>query len=242
MLAVKKRKVGNGPTLRGRVAKATAAHKRKKTFRKGYDRTGGYYGRYKGPVSEMKFHDLDIDDASIALGGTIIADSCNLIAQGVTESQRVGRKCTIMGINWRYNVTLSAATNQNNSSEIVRLVLYQDKQCNGAAATVTGLVETSDYQSFNNLANKNRFNILMDRTYQLNATAGSGRGATDTLSYGEHTVQDSFYKKCTIPIEYDSTTGAITEIRSNNIGVMIFGATGGISSFGSKMRLRFTDQ
>ncbi len=42
--------------------------------------------RYTVSPGELKFHDLDIDDAAIAAGGTISQVSCNLIAQGVTES------------------------------------------------------------------------------------------------------------------------------------------------------------
>ncbi len=51
---------------------------------------------------ELKFHDLDIDDATIASNGTIAQVSCNLIAQGVTEVQRIGRKCILRSVNWRF--------------------------------------------------------------------------------------------------------------------------------------------
>ncbi len=57
------------------------------------------------PSPELKFHDLDIDDAVIAANGQI-DPALNLIAQGVTESDRIGRKCTILSIGWRYTVIL----------------------------------------------------------------------------------------------------------------------------------------
>ena len=69
----------------------------------GYTRSSGFYGRFAKPNGEMKFHDVDLDDAVIAAGANATA-SINLIAQGVTESTRVGRKCTITAINWRYRV------------------------------------------------------------------------------------------------------------------------------------------
>ncbi len=205
-------------------------------FRKGYSRTSGFYGRFaKG--GELKFFDLDIDVAPAAAGA--ITDSVNKIAQGTTEVTRIGRKCTIQNINWRFEMVLSAATAKASTSELIRVILYLDKQCNGATAAITDILEAADYQSFNNLANKSRFRTLMDREYTLVTQAGGGDGTTE--DYGEDLVSDSFYKKCNLPIEFDSTAGAITEIRSNNIGVLIIAKTGGISAFSSKMRLRFSD-
>ncbi len=55
---------------------------------------------------ELKFHDLDIDDAVVAVNGTIAQVSCNIIAGGTTESTRIGRKSVIRKINWRYEIVL----------------------------------------------------------------------------------------------------------------------------------------
>ncbi len=208
---------------------------------RGYQRTAGFYGRFTGPMPELKFHDLDVDDASVAANGNIAQASCNLIAQGVTESQRIGRKCTIKSIGWRFRTQLLPTAVSNATGTVLRVILYLDKQCNGATATVTGILESDDFQSFNNLANKNRFRTLMDRTYDMNATSGSGRGSTDTLAFGENNCTDSYFAKVNLPIEFDSTTGAITEIRSNNIGVLLVTPDGTLMSFTSKMRLRFSD-
>ncbi len=209
----------------------------RKRFRPGFDRTGGYYGRFSKP-GELKFHDLDINDALVATGGTIAQVSCNNIAQGITEVTRIGRKCTIRSINWRFQLLLPTQTAGANTSDVVRVILYLDKQANGATAAVTDIIEANDFQSFNNLANKSRFRTLMDRSYTMNATAGGGNGSTE--DYGETQINDTFFKKCNIPVEFDSTTGAITEIKSNNIGVLLLSHSG-TTVFGSKMRLRFSD-
>ena len=189
---------------------------------------------------ELKFHDLDIDDATIAQGASIAQASCNLIAQGVTEITRVGRKCTIRSILWRFRVALPSTATANETADSIRVILYQDKQTNGATAATTDILKTADFQSFRNLGNVGRFVILMDRVYDLNAPSGSGRGSTDTLSYGQHNIQDTLFKKVNIPIEFSAGTGAITEIRTNNIGLMLL-ASDGHAGFGSKMRLRFSD-
>ncbi len=213
--------------------------KHRSKFRPGYDRTAGYYGRFSKP-GELKFFDLDIDDAVVAANGTIAQDSVNKIAQGVTEVTRVGRKCTIRAINWRWQIDLPILATANSSiGDVVRVILYLDKQANGATAAVTDILESDDYQSFNNLANKSRFRTLMDREYTLTAPSAAGDGAANDMSADR--ITDSFYKKCNIPIEFDATTGAITEIKSNNIGVLLLGLNG-LAGFDSKMRLRFSDQ
>ena len=206
----------------------------------GFQRTAGFYGRFRQGGDELKFHDLDIDDANIATGGTIAQSSVNLIAQGVTEVQRVGRKCVMRSINWRFTIQKDSVANGTTASDTVRVILYHDKQTNGAAAVSTDILESADYQSFNNLANKSRFRTLMDRTYAMNASAGSGRGATDTVDYAETRLDETFYKTVNIPLEFDAATGALTEIRSNNVGVLLLSADGRCS-FASKMRVRFSD-
>ncbi len=188
---------------------------------------------------ELKFHDIDLDDATISSNGAI-TDSINKIGQGVTESTRVGRKCVIRRIGWKFRVK-EPETNGGTSappSDTVRVILYLDKQANGAAATVTGILESADFQSFNNLANTSRFNTLMDRVYTLNHQGGIGTAADQ--DWAEVVIDDSFYKTCNINIEFDSTAGAITEIRSNNLGVLLI-TEGGTAGFESKFRLRFSD-
>ncbi len=212
-----------------------------KKFQRGYMRVSGYYGRFKGHAHnvEYKFHDLNIDDVDVAAGGTVIADSCNKIAQGTGESQRIGRKCTIKSIYWRYDVKKDNAASLGDDAEVVRVILYLDTQCNGATALSSQIIEDDEHHSFMNLSNKTRFKILMDRVYSLKFNAGAGNG---TSNDGSSTIiTGKFYKRCTIPLEFDFTAGLITEIRSNNLGVLLVARDGSKASFTSKMRLRFSD-
>ncbi len=197
----------------------------------------GQWRNGSGPT-ELKFHDLDVDDVTVAAGGTIAQVSCNVIAQGVTESDRIGRRVTVRSIFWRFQLTMAAGTAAASTTDTVRVLLYLDKQANGATAAVTDILESANFQSFNNLGNKRRFRTLMDRTYTLNQTAGGGNGSTE--DYGAMQMDDNLFKKVNIPIEYTGANGLIAEITSNNIGVLLLGS-GGIAGFNSKMRLRFSD-
>ncbi len=197
-----------------------------------------FRGRFASTDIELKFHDVDLDDAVVTQAGALTA-SINLIPQGVTEKTRIGRKAVIKSINWRFDIVINDTGSADTTSEVFRVIMYLDRQCNGATATVVGILESDDYQSFNNLANKGRFLTLMDRTYDLNCPSGSGQNAADV--FGEQVIHDNLYKKVDIPIEFDAATGAITEIRSNNIGVVLLTKTGNLTTFASKIRLRFTD-
>ncbi len=208
--------------------------------RSGYSRRVGYYRGGSGGHVELKFHDVDLDDALISSSGTITA-SINLIPQGVTEVERIGRKAVIKQINWRYQLKLAEQDAQATpvASDTIRIILYVDSQTNGATAAVTDVLETANYQSFNNLVNRGRFRILMDRTHAVNlmTLASDGAGVVSSASLKQNY---SFYKSCALPIEFNAATGAIAEIKSNNIGVLVISNAGTIN-LESKFRLRFTD-
>lgn len=198
-------------------------------------------GRRADSGVELKFHDLDVDDAVVATGGTIAEDSCVTIAQGLTESDRIGRKCTIKHIGWRFAVSIPAtATGGSSGTDVVCVMLYQDKQTNGGAATVAGILESADFQSFNQLANKGRFRVLMDREYVVEPPSAAGNGTAN--DFNEGIVTDTFFKAVNMPIEYDNsaTDGSIGTVRTNNIGVLTISRSG-LALFESKMRLRFSD-
>ncbi len=227
------------------VAIYRATPRKRRRYTPGRDRQVGFYGRFAGANAELKFHTVSYDDAVVATGGTLEqTGTINAIPQGVTEIQRVGRKATIKSIEWRYTLTLPIqdAVALPITGDTVRIILFQDKQCNGATATVTGgdgLLNSADIHSMNEVTNTGRFNILMDKLININYLTLTAEAAS-VHSQAPVVKNYHFYKRCTIPIEWNSTTGAIAEIRSNNIGVMLISSTG-ICGFASQFRLRFSD-
>lgn len=209
---------------------------RTKGRRTGRTRTTGYYGRYRGADKERKFHDGDMD---VTITSSGLFTQLNLIPQGDTEKTHVGRKAFIKQIMIRGEILLPVTSDPGNSSNVVRMIVFVDKQCNGVAATALQLLETNDYQSFRNLVNSGRFTVLKDRTFMLNATSGAYDGTND--NYGEKEHPFFFSHDCNIPIQWDAATGAITEIPTNNISVMWIAKSSVNVLVKSKFRLRFTD-
>ncbi len=204
---------------------------------RGYYRRAGFYGRF-GPGKEAKFADVQTNFAPITTSGTI-ANIIPNIAQGTTESTRIGRRITITQINGVMHLTKLTTTTVSATSDVIRCMIILDKQTNGAAPATTDVLETASFYSFNNLANKGRFRTLYDKRIALNCQAAAWNGATE--DYSEQSKLFKYFKRCSIPIEYDGTTGAITERKSNNIYVLIISALANSAEAIWHWRVRFTD-
>lgn len=205
----------------------------------GKSRTSGYYGRYNKACGELKFHDIDVNDTLISAAGTILNNgSINLIPQGTTEVTRIGRKAVLRSIGWHWWMGMAADATVG-VSDTVRVIMYQDKQCNGVTIGATTLMENDSFQSFRNLANNSRFIVHYDKTFDVPIMAAAGNG-TNQEQPGS-VLSGSFYKDVNIPIEFNGVAGALTEIRSNNLGVLLFSRVGAKVGFVSKVRLRFSD-
>lgn len=206
-----------------------------RNFRSGYDRTGGVWGRFQSPL-ELKFHDYN-DSLILDSTGGALGTSWNLIEQGTAENQRVGRKMTIKSI--AIKLSLQTLADVNLGFVHYTIVIVLDTQCNGAEATWNEIMEnSSSHNTYRNLANSERFQILKTWRGTLNANAVQGSGP-----YGIPQAKDlKFYKKCNITIEFDSTAGLIGEVKSNNIQMFAIEPTAApqlIAQWHS--RIRFTD-
>lgn len=216
----------------GHKLKTYRIKKKRTVFGHGTTLRGVSYKRTILKGVEQKFHNFG--SVIVPTTGGEIVDSINIIAQGSFPFQRVGRKVHLTSFGWRWRLKMLSKTAANDSSDTVRIIIYLDTQCNGTAATVLDLLDDADFQSFNRLASRGRFRTLMDRTYTLTP---NGALAANTL---EVVINDSFYKKLDIDIEYDGVTGALSEITSNNIGMLMIG-TDQLTTVSSNGRIRYTD-
>ncbi len=242
--------------------------KRSRKFKPGYDRTAGLYGRFrkrrKTNRTEQKFYDIDIAGPSNeplteagfhpSQGGAGPSTTCETIIdipQGTGESQRIGRKITIVAIHLRLIFVFDESEQTDmtaglHTHDTIRVMIYLDKQCNGTTANATDILVTDHYLSFRNITNSSRFRIISDKIFDFNTSASAAGGNLDQVSVMAHknkTLKLSY--KLKIPIEYSGTTGNITEIRSNNIGILLWAANSDgrtIIANDSRARIRFTDK
>lgn len=190
---------------------------------------------------ELKYFDTEFSTTPVGLGGDLSAVTLNLIPEGAGSSERIGRQCTILSISWRFNIVLQPGVFPGSAEDTVRLIMYLDRQTNGGTspAVLPSLLEQSTprYQAFYQLGNEQRFDILFDKTFSLNATSGGGDGASNR-TYSK-AVNGSFFTRCMIPIDFEEDVGGVSVLKSNNIGVMAI-SSGGRSNLVCQVRLRFT--
>jgi len=214
---------------------------------RGSFRRSGYYGRYTvgaqrrrarmGLQIEKKFFDTTISFAVDATGEVPATGQLVLIPQGVTESTRVGRKCQVksLQVRLRANYVPGADTAGTNT---IWIYLVLDKQCNGAAASITDVFTSNNLTlGMINMANSERFRIIRKWCFVMQA----GAGVSGAYSQDSKLIED--FIKLNLPMEYSSTTGAITEIKSNNLFFLAStdGAGDDETSVNGTVRIRFTD-
>jgi hypothetical protein len=164
------------------------------------------------------------------------------IAQGNGESERIGRKITVRSLHIRGQIVLPAVATSTATADRVRIIVYQDTQCNGTPATVTGnggLLASAAIDAYNNLVNTGRFRTLMDKVYNINATAAANTNTT-TYTSMERTLHWKFNKRCATRLEYSASTPGITDLRTNNYGVLAI-SDQGRCTLSYLWRVRYSD-
>jgi len=237
-----------GPVRSIAMANRTVARQRlaARGFARGYSRTGGFYGRFgqsaarNGNLPEKKFKDTALSfnfDSTSETASTAGTGQLDLIAQGDTENTRDGRQCTIKSVQIKGTVLLAPLASAS-AAVVTTMMLIQDTQTNGTQATFSDIfTSTASNLALVNLSNSSRFRILKKWTHTFNPASGvSG-------AYNDSVRNIDYFKKCNIPLEFSSTTGAITELKSNHI-FLAYGAAGSGSddtvAFAGSARLRFT--
>lgn len=236
-----------------------------KTFRAGYDRTAGYYGR-GGLTRELKFKDTSFLGVNVpsgriygtgntvgALGGPHICG----IAQGTGESERIGRKVCAKKLFFKFILEHIEEDSANKAAQTIRVVWFIDKQTNGAPTVDADDIITEwqadsldplspDVHSslgFRNLSEIDRYKVIYDQVFDLNQY---GYKATGTEGFGKVQKYFDAYLDLPgggIPIEYSGPLGTTTELRSNSIYYTILYDDDDLTTLNFRMasRLKYTD-
>ncbi len=210
------------------------------SWQRGRYQRAGYYGRFRGRGAELKFIDQAMAPTTIPSTGVTVQNLL-IIPQGVGESERVGRNVTVRSVHGRLRINLPGQLNLvTPQTEHVRIILYCNRQTNGVTIAHTDLLETASFLSYLNLANSHRFKVLWTQRLSLSPSAASGDGSA-SADWGPRTVYRTFNVKVNLPVEYDGTTGANPEIKSNGIGIL-FISSSGIATVDGEFRARFSDK
>lgn len=155
-----------------------------------------YGQRHTNPVyprPEVKFYDIGIT-FTIPNGPSFVGSICyNSIAQGLGGSNRIGLSVSVKSFSYKMNLDLPlAATGPTN----VRVIVFWDKQSNGAQPGVTDLLTAANINSFLSMAYKERFTVLRNHYCSLSPNG------TQTIFLDEYikiNMQSQYTDAGTIP-------------------------------------------
>lgn len=240
---------------RGRASNAIAvvrAPPRTVPVAPGYTRTGGGFQFSAPGFSGKKYLDTTVGAATATAGAILNSGTFLVVPRGVSKNERIGNDIVVTNVNVHGRLYMSTAYDENLIaagppdavlfSDSVRMIWYIDHQCNGATCAVTDILETANIDSFRNMNNLNRFKILSDKRVDLNSGAGGAYsdGTNITFMRGSVDRKVGHAFKLQLPIYYSNTTGAISEIRSNNIGCLIISERAS-SLYDLTVRVKYVD-
>lgn len=204
----------------------------------GYLRLAGAYSMGVPGSPEQKWFDRSfVAEASTT---TVSFYHLSTLVQGTTQNNRVGAKVQLTRVNCRFRIQKDELNQgQPGSGTLYRIILFIDKQANGNLPGATELLTTNEVFSMYNLNNTNRFIILKDKQYVLNHTA-SIQQAANAGTWNMPTAFFKYSRKLALPITYSGTTGAIGEVKSNNL-VLALVSTSASTKLDSYTRIRFLD-
>jgi len=146
------------------------------------------------------------------------------LSQGTSEQDRIGRKIIVKSLYIRAHIKLldNLALPYKYPQQL-RFMIVEDRQANGILLTVADLLETPPVgvpfiHAANNLANKQRFKVHMDKVYALNFV-NSWTNSTDSAYYQQgKDIVFKYYKKFDLPVEFSGTgTSTMSNIQSTNL-------------------------
>jgi len=161
-----------------------------------------------------------------ATGGTYMLSN---IAQGTNDNNRIGNKIKLLRLRMLGEISLPTTTTVANMNDILRVIIFVDHQTNGIQTTVASVLDTAHVFSFYNEDNipengPKRYQILYDKFHTMSA---SGVGFQGTYIESNTTRKVfKFDKKLSSNVQYNSTTGAITEQNSNSLQMLVISLQG----------------
>lgn len=189
------------------------------------------YPSSRGVQGELKSVDTTLSTASTRPDTTGDVILLNGIARGDDINERVGRRVTIRSLEAHLYDTVTKDTGVD---QVHRVLIVYDMQSNGTAPVVTDVLVSASTTSLKNLDNRNRFRILYDQAWTLNAS-----GESDSQ---KHITK---YMRVNLPVQFNSgDAGTIADIQTGSIyficlGSEVRGNTAG--SINGRVRVRYSD-
>lgn len=190
---------------------------------------------YRRPSTSLggEFKAIDVTTGSMTADTSGTFYLLNPCARGDDIAERVGRETIMRSIQIKGKTYGTASTG---TLQIHRIIIFYDRQSNGAAPAATDLLVSNDDLSLKNLNNKKRFKILYDQRFTIESNVAANTGALHTFD---------FYRKLRHPCSFNNgDNGNITDFISGSLYVYVLGTNAAGATAGAtqiKSRIRFQD-
>lgn len=206
------------------------AYRRRRRYpKKRYARRTRYVNPYRAAqkvienTCERKATDSSFVSQYILSAGSVFHVSP--ISRGTDDSQRNGNFVQARSIAIRFTIEADSGT-------CLRFILFWDKNAQGSNPGVTDLLSTANYQSFRNLDNKTRFDVIMDKVYNMHNYDVSG-GST-------HMIIKKYWKK--LPHRQVGFDGTSSTPWTNSLHVLLISDIASDAVYvNGKSRFQFLD-
>jgi len=192
---------------------------------------------YNRLAVEKKYWDgSPIDFVGNATGGNVFPTLIAGIVQGTTDNTRIGGKICVTNVNCRGFRNMASYGTAAFFGGYLRVVLYIDKQCNGANALVTDILQSATINAFRNMNNLDRFIILKDKMYKTSIDATNALHTDTSRQYWKINTRGKW------EISFSGNTGGIADLRSLNIGMFYITSDPNVQSCSlGRCRIKYYD-
>lgn len=194
--------------------KAWRAAKRQQYYARSAASRFGYVQRIREqkrsiPGATGEFKSKDSSDTNPANSTTRVV-LLNGIARGDEISERNGREVVMRSVQLSCYMRAKAGAT---TPQIIRYVLFYDRQTNATAPAVTDLLQADAVNAMRNLENRRRFKIFMDKKVSVDGpSSGTGSHAWE------------FYRKLRHPVTFNSgDAGTVADITTGSLYLLITG-------------------
>lgn len=236
---------------------------RRRGFRR-FRRRGGFrrFSRYRGMRRALRGYrrpttfEVKVMDEWNSIGMPTLASPGLHLVNGLIPGSnfwgRVGSRISMKSVYLK--ITLNQNVNWTGTSSFNRIVMFYDKQAQGAAPTMSdiyayidnaGSLTTSAFAPVNPV-NRDRFVIIMDRMIQEYGRPASEAAQGPQWAQGKNSMIKKYIRLKNLETLYNSgATGTISDIMSGSLYIAFFttavATTDNPFSFYCSTRLRWTD-
>lgn len=208
-------------------------------------RSGGWANTARSLTTEKKVIDQNI--ANYNFVNTGVFELLNGCIPGSQNYNRIGRKISLRSLQIRGEIHANTVSTVAQDTS-VRMVIVYDRQSNGAAPSLSNVIQSQDITGANsstvfdmiNLDNRDRFKIIRDMFFSMSFQNGV---ATQAVT-GQPTLQciSEYIKLNNAETIYNAgTAGTIGDIQTGALYILFLSSASGYEFTGS-FRVRFEDK